>query len=281
MSECKLCETKCLSESVCFDCGFNNESDKIDDPEKLQIYHRKLIKEDPWHKEVALIYRLHKIYGNAIRKYKKYIKLEKVAIHNAVKLAKALEEHQELIECKNKTQALNRLKEINSQLIKVRSLPKEEIEIQIYLYDNWNKIPFTKKWDIFKGDGSQNYGQYSTDNCGTIDLLAKGKNGNDWIVVELKRDKGNDKTLGQLLRYMGWVKTNLSNEKDVVYGLIIASSIDEQLELALTCVQNISCLVHRKRDGKWEFTEPEEAILKDFLLSLTPEERIKLNLTKQ
>ncbi|MFC1564647.1 hypothetical protein ACFL6G_06900 [candidate division KSB1 bacterium] len=82
--------------------------------------------------------------------------------------------------------------------------------------------------------------------------------------------------MGQLLRYMGWVKENLSREEENVHGLIIASAVDRQLLWALVCVQNISYKVYRKRGEKWEFTDPEAAVASDYLRSISPEEREKL-----
>lgn len=51
------------------------------------------------------------------------------------------------------------------------------------------------------------------------------------MVVELKVSRGYDRTVGQILRYMGWVKANLADEK-VVHGIIVASDITEDLKLA-------------------------------------------------
>jgi len=55
--------------------------------------------------------------------------------------------------------------------------------------------------------------QYSTD-IGIIDLLCIDKN-ERFVVLEIKKDKGSDKVIGQITRYMGWVKENLSNNNEV------------------------------------------------------------------
>jgi endonuclease len=63
-----------------------------------------------------------------------------------------------------------------------------------------------------------------------IDILAVDANG-AFVVIELKVSKGYDRVIGQLLRYMGWVETNLANGQ-AVRGMIVCSEITQDLELA-------------------------------------------------
>lgn len=72
--------------------------------------------------------------------------------------------------------------------------------------------------------------QYPT-TVGPIDLLGKDKKTGQYVVIELKRGRSADKVFGQLSRYMGWVKKNLSNGDDVV-GVIVGSKIDDKLRSA-------------------------------------------------
>ncbi len=71
---------------------------------------------------------------------------------------------------------------------------------------------------------------------GPIDILATGNS--DFYVLELKVGRGPDATLGQILRYMGWVKEHLAGDKNV-YGIIIASDIGQKLRYAATQVPNV------------------------------------------
>ena len=75
---------------------------------------------------------------------------------------------------------------------------------------------------------------------GPIDILATDGEGN-FVVFELKLGRGPDKTMGQLLRYMGWVKKNLAQNREV-YGVIVAKDIDDKLRYAALLVPNISLL---------------------------------------
>lgn len=71
-----------------------------------------------------------------------------------------------------------------------------------------------------------------------IDLLAKDTNG-DLVVIELKVSRGYDRVVGQLLRYVAWIKTNLAEENQQVRGVIVARKISEDLVLACSLVPNV------------------------------------------
>ncbi|MFC1564648.1 hypothetical protein ACFL6G_06905 [candidate division KSB1 bacterium] len=172
MKNCILCKTIDLSDTVCVKCGFNNESEKIDDFERLRTYHRKLNKEGPWQQEVRLIRELKKMKGYSYRKIEEKLDIKRSSVWNAVKLAEGLEKHPELSECINKAQAIRKLKEKESQGYTVEPAPDNEEEIQKYLFNNWEETPFTEKWELVKG--SRLDGKYAT-SCGEIDLLARSK----------------------------------------------------------------------------------------------------------
>ena len=80
-------------------------------------------------------------------------------------------------------------------------------------------------------------GHYSTEDVGIMDFLCSDRS-NNFVVIELKR-KSTDRTLAQLCRYMGWVKENLAEEEQKVYGLIISESKDIRLEYAIKVVPNV------------------------------------------
>ncbi len=75
---------------------------------------------------------------------------------------------------------------------------------------------------------------------GPIDILGLADDGG-FVVFELKVDRGPDRAVGQLLRYMGWVKRHLAIEKPV-RGVIVAASIDERLKYAAVVVPDVSIL---------------------------------------
>ena len=72
-----------------------------------------------------------------------------------------------------------------------------------------------------------------------IDLLARHKKEPKWLVVELKRGQSSDQTVGQVLRYMGWVRENLASPEEKVQGLIISHSEDKKIRYALKHTSNV------------------------------------------
>lgn len=78
--------------------------------------------------------------------------------------------------------------------------------------------------------------QFPTD-VSNIDLLMRDQNSN-YTVVELKKGKTEDDVVGQTLRYMGWVRENLSKAK-VVRGIIVVAKgeITNKLKMAIKGLQ--------------------------------------------
>lgn len=71
-----------------------------------------------------------------------------------------------------------------------------------------------------------------------IDVLAKDK-GNNYVVIELKVSRGYDRVVGQILRYMAWIRKNHADQNQKVRGVIIAREITEDLLLACSETQNV------------------------------------------
>jgi RecB family endonuclease NucS len=89
--------------------------------------------------------------------------------------------------------------------------------------------------DEFGRDGIE----YPTE-VGPVDILALDNEGN-FVIFELKLSRGTDKALGQILRYMGWVKRNLAKGKRVK-GVIVAKHVNEKLKYATTITPDITLL---------------------------------------
>ena len=77
-----------------------------------------------------------------------------------------------------------------------------------------------------------------------IDILATDKQ-KDYVVVELKVSKGYDRVVGQLLRYMAWIKQNLATENQKVRGVIIAREISDDLIMATSLVPDVTLLEYQ------------------------------------
>lgn len=71
-----------------------------------------------------------------------------------------------------------------------------------------------------------------------IDILAVDKDGN-LVVIELKVSKGYDRVVGQLLRYVAWIKINQAEDNQKVRGIIVARTISEDLKLACSGINDL------------------------------------------
>jgi hypothetical protein len=120
-----------------------------------------------------------------------------------------------------------------------------------FLADNWEKTTLGKEgWSLYANEDDEVVGvEFDTGSLspqgkgvGKIDILAhqKGK----WLVVELKKDQSSDQTVGQVLRYMGWVGENVGQGGELIEGLIIAKSTSERLRLALKNTNNIKVMLY-------------------------------------
>jgi len=116
--------------------------------------------------------------------------------------------------------------------------------LQEFIRDNWEMIKEFKDWFLYEEDGNQVGFEYNTNEIGRIDLLAHHKSEPRWLVIELKRGQTSDQTVGQVLRYMGWVYKNLADPKELVEGMVICKSSDASLNYALLNTKNVRLLVY-------------------------------------
>ncbi len=77
-----------------------------------------------------------------------------------------------------------------------------------------------------------------------IDILAVDKQ-NNYVVIELKVARGYDRTIGQLLRYMGWIRQELADQEQLVRGVIVASNISTDLKLASSSLNYIELFEYK------------------------------------
>jgi len=80
--------------------------------------------------------------------------------------------------------------------------------------------------------------QYPTD-TGPIDILAISKDKARLLVVELKKGRASDAVVGQIQRYMGYVKEELAESGQSVEGVIIALEDDLRIKRALVVASGI------------------------------------------
>jgi restriction system protein len=114
-----------------------------------------------------------------------------------------------------------------------------EKHLEAFLVTNWNSTALSNEFIIYEEEGEAVGQQFQTD-AGPIDILAISKDKKKLLVVELKRGRASDVVVGQVLRYMGFVKEQIAEDDQSVEGVIIALEDDQKLRWALSSVPAIS-----------------------------------------
>ena len=108
------------------------------------------------------------------------------------------------------------------------------------------------KLKLFIDENGRDGKEYPT-GVGPIDILTIAEDGN-FVVFELKLSRGADKALGQLMRYMGWIKMNLAKDKKVK-GVIVANKMDEKIKYAVMVTTDITLYEYEMR---FELAKPKD-----------------------
>ena len=110
--------------------------------------------------------------------------------------------------------------------------------LEEFLVSNWKNTDLGKKYDIFSDEGETIGEQYPTD-TGPIDILAISTDRKTVLVIELKRGQASDRVVGQIHRYMGYVKDEVLEKGQKLKGLIIGLKPDQGLKRALSMCPDI------------------------------------------
>ena len=113
-----------------------------------------------------------------------------------------------------------------------------EKHLEDFLVKNWAKTELGKTYDIYEEEGEL-VGQQFPSDTGPLDILAISKDKKELLVVELKKGRVSDNVVGQIQRYMGYVKEELAEEGQTVKGVIIGLEDDLKIRRALSVASNI------------------------------------------
>jgi len=119
-----------------------------------------------------------------------------------------------------------------------------EKHLEEFLVQNWISTELGKEYDIYEEEGELVGQQYPSD-TGPIDILAISKDKKTILVIELKKGRASDVVIGQVQRYMGYVKDELAENGQSVKGIIIAFEDDVKIQRALSVTQNIDFYVYK------------------------------------
>lgn len=120
-----------------------------------------------------------------------------------------------------------------------------ERDLQFYLAKNLHVIE--PGLTLFKGDEGDDGFEFPAGNR-YIDILAVDRDGG-LVVLELKVSKGYDRVVGQLLRYVNWVRQNLATPGQRVRGMIVCRAISSDLKLACASISDVELFEYQLSVG--------------------------------
>ena len=130
-----------------------------------------------------------------------------------------------------------------------------ETHLEEFIYQNWNKINWGSKLDLYMTNDQD--GRQFPAGTWSIDFLAVDKSTKDLVVIELKRGKTSDATVGQIQTYINWVKENVAEASQNVRGIIIAKEVDDRLKYA---VKNLGYIEVRAYKVNFQLSLPQETV---------------------
>jgi endonuclease len=113
-----------------------------------------------------------------------------------------------------------------------------EYQLRDFIAQNLNAIDVGGRRLRLYVDPAGNDGIEYSSPVGRIDILAIDDEGS-FVVFELKRASSPDHAIGQLARYMGWVRQTIGKDREV-RGVIVAKSISDKLRYAVSVIPNAS-----------------------------------------
>jgi hypothetical protein len=118
-----------------------------------------------------------------------------------------------------------------------------ESHLEEFLLGNWNKIKWGRPLRIWDDGAGVTGHQYNTD-VGRLDFLCVDESTNTLVVVELKRGRPADRVVGQVARYIGWIRIHLAQPGQAVEGLIVAHEAGDQLMYAAEALPALSIMTY-------------------------------------
>jgi len=141
--------------------------------------------------------------------------------------------------------------------------------LEEFIYRNWSNIDWGSALELYQSD--KRGGRRFPAGAWTIDFLARDRDTNDLVIIQLRRGDTSDSTVGELLRYASWVREKVAAESQNVRGIIITKKADAALEYA---VKNLAFVEVKTYEVDFHLR------LKTFK-ALTPPESVAESVAKQ
>jgi hypothetical protein len=116
--------------------------------------------------------------------------------------------------------------------------------LEEFLLSNWTRVNWGRRLKLDDADGPESGHQRSTP-VGRIDFLCVDLDTNALVAVELKRGRPSDQVVGQVARYLGWLREHRAQPGQAVEGVVIAHDISDKLRYAASAVPGVSLLEYR------------------------------------
>ena len=112
-----------------------------------------------------------------------------------------------------------------------------ETHLEEFIHQNWDSIDWGRRIKLYETDEQD--GRQFPAGIWSIDFLAVDEEQNELVVIELKRGKTSDSSVGQVLRYVSWVRENVAEAGQPVKGVLLAHDVDEALKYAVKDLEDI------------------------------------------
>lgn len=121
----------------------------------------------------------------------------------------------------------------------------KERHLQQYLVNNWDRTEMSDEWDIYSDADDPEAGVEFSTGIGRPDILLTHKSDPRVCVLELKKGGTSDSAVGQLLRYVGWIRKHLGELESIdenadVEGRLIVSESSEKLGHAISAAPELT-----------------------------------------
>ena len=121
----------------------------------------------------------------------------------------------------------------------------KEQHLQQYLVNHWRQMNLSEQWEIYSDADDPEAGVEFSTGIGRPDILLTHTSDARICILELKKGSTSDRAVGQLLRYLGWVRDHLEDLEGVsadadVEGRLIVSEPSEKLEYAISVVPELT-----------------------------------------
>lgn len=109
-----------------------------------------------------------------------------------------------------------------------------ERHLEDFIVENWSQTPFGGEYDIYRE--GEAYGKQLITEAGRIDILAQSKDKKTLLVIELKNGDENDDAVGQLARYVGFVRAEFASPGQDVKGALVVLDSSKRLRWAIAAL---------------------------------------------